>query len=60
MEGDHMRRAITIAIAVTMLSLVALILWQNAAAKPDAAVPAPEYVLSSHPYLPIRNLDPVW
>jgi hypothetical protein len=55
-----MRRAITIAIAVTMLSLVALILWQNAAAKPDAAVPAPEYVLSSHPYLPIRNLDPVW
>ena len=61
-----MRRPITIAIAVTMLSLFALMFRQmgmhDSTANANVASPAaePEYALSSHHYLPIQDLEPVW
>ena len=61
-----MRRPITIAIAVTMLSLFALMFrpmgMHDSTANAAAASPAPEpeYVLSSHHYLPIQDLELVW
>jgi hypothetical protein len=61
-----MRRPITIAIAVTMLSLFALTFWQMGmdVTAEDAAVaaapPKPEYTVTSNPYLPIQWLEPVW
>jgi hypothetical protein len=60
-----MRRPITVAIAVTMLSLHALMFWQltlHAEAEAAASThgPSPEYSLSDHSYLPIHDLEPVW
>ena len=55
-----MRTRITIAIVVTMLSSVVLIFWNNGVASAANPAPKPEYVLSSHDYLPIQDLEPVW
>jgi hypothetical protein len=57
MEVDVMRRAITIAIVVAVMSLAILIFWQVAAA---SVHPKPEYVVTSAPYLPIKRLAPVY
>jgi hypothetical protein len=57
MEVDVMRRAITIAIVVAVMSLAILIFWQVAAA---SVRPKPEYVVTSAPYLPIKRLAPVY
>jgi hypothetical protein len=57
-----MRRPIAIVSVVMMLSLFAPIFWHNETAKAVSPIPAPEpeYALSSHHYLPIRHLEPVW
>jgi hypothetical protein len=60
-----MRRLVTVAIAVTMLSLHALMFWQlalHAVAEAAASTrgPSPEYSLSDHSCLPIQDLEPVW
>jgi len=52
-----MRRAVTIAIAVAVMSLAILIFWQVAAA---SLHPKPEYAVTSAPYLPIKRLAPVY
>jgi hypothetical protein len=60
-----MRRPITFAIAVAVISLLALMLSEVsmdvtgkdvAKARPKPA----EYTISSNPYLPIRRLAPTW
>ena len=61
-----MRRPITIAIAIAIMSLLVLIFWQvvvDVTGK-DAAVarvkPKPEYPITNNPYLPIQSLRPVY
>jgi hypothetical protein len=61
-----MQRHITIAIAVTTMSLFALMLWQTGtdATGKDTAVAGgqlkPEYAVTPDPYLPIKRLGPIW
>jgi hypothetical protein len=61
-----MRRPITIAIAVTMMGLFALMFWQMGmnTTGTDAAVARTqskaEYAIPPDPYLPIRRLEPSW
>jgi hypothetical protein len=65
MEGS-MRRHIKIAIAITMISLFALMSWQTIldTTGKDAAVagaqPKPEHVATFNPHLPIQRLAPLW
>jgi hypothetical protein len=65
MEG-HMRRPITIAIAVAITSLLVLMVWEVAidVTGKDAAVATgkakPGYPLTGNPYLPIHRLEPVY
>jgi hypothetical protein len=64
MEG-HMRRPITLAITVAILSLLALIVWEVGldVTGQDAAVARgkkPEYSITNNPYLPIQRLRPVY
>jgi hypothetical protein len=61
-----MQTHITIAIAIAMMSLFALMFWQTVidATENDAAVAStqlkPQYVVSPDPYLPNKRLRPVW
>ena len=64
-EG-HMRRPITIAIAVAITSLLVLTLWEvgmDVTGK-DAAVATgkakPGYPITGNPYLPIQRLEPIY
>jgi hypothetical protein len=57
MEVDLMRRPVTIAIVLAMISLAVLIFWQVAAA---SVRPKPEFTVTSGHYLPIKRLDPVY
>jgi hypothetical protein len=65
MEG-HMRRPITIAIAVAIASLLVLMLWEVSMdiIGKDSAVATgkakPGYPLTGNPYLPIHRLEPVY
>ena len=60
-----MRRPITFAIAVAVISLLALMLSEVSmdVTGKDVAKARPksgEYTISSNPYLPIRRLAPTW
>jgi hypothetical protein len=59
-----MRKSITIAMAITMMSLFALMFWQNGmdvnAEGAAGSRRQPDYAVSSNPYLPIRGLQPAW
>jgi hypothetical protein len=61
-----MQTHITIAIAMAMMSLFALMFWQTVidATENDAAVASaqlkPQHVVSPDPYLPNKRLRPVW
>ena len=60
-----MRRPITLAITVAILSLLALIVWEVGldVTGQDAAVARgkkPEYSITNNPYLPIQRLRPVY
>jgi len=57
MEVDPMRRPITIAFVLAVMSLAILIFWRVAAA---SVRPKPEYAVTSAPYLPIKRLAPVY
>ena len=58
---DHMRRPITFAIAVGVMSLFGLIFWQGGVSTDAAGARLiPEYGVSSSPYLPIQRLEPVY
>jgi hypothetical protein len=61
----HMRRPITFAITVAIMSLLALMLSEMgmdvigrdvAKARPKRG----EYIVTTNPYLPVRRLGPVW
>jgi hypothetical protein len=58
----HMRRLITIAVAVTMASLFSLMFWSQVGAV-ATAVAQPKhqsYLVKTSPYLPLQVLEPVY
>ena len=65
-RGPMQRHTITIEIAITVTSLLALMFWQTSmdAIGKDAAVAGaqlkPEYAVTPDPYLPIKRLAPIW
>jgi hypothetical protein len=65
MEG-HMRRPITLAITIAMMSLLALIFWEVGldVTGRDAAVATGKaksgYPITDNPYLPIQRLEPIY
>jgi hypothetical protein len=48
--------------AIAAAILFALILWQCGMKTTDAAVarPQPDYAITTDPYLPVHNLEPVY
>jgi len=53
-------RSITIAIAVAMTSLLALVFWQVEVKATDAVLQKPEYGIAANSYLPIHRLRPAY
>jgi hypothetical protein len=61
----HMRRAITLTIALAIMSLLAFIFSEVSLdiAGKDTAKARPkrvDHIITSNPYLPIQRLRPVW
>ena len=59
-DEELMRRSITIAIAVAMTSLLALVFWQVEVKATDAILQKPEYGIAANSYLPIHRLRPAY
>jgi hypothetical protein len=55
-----MRRSITIAIAVAMTGLLALVFWQVEVKATDSILQKPEYGITANSYLPIQRLRPAY
>jgi hypothetical protein len=53
-------KSITIAIAVAMTSLLALVFWQVEVKATDAVLQKPEYGIAANSYLPIHRLRPAY
>ena len=53
-------RSITIAIAVAMTSLLAVVFWQVEVKATDAVLQKPEYDITANPYLPVHWLRPAY
>ena len=49
--------SITIAIAVAMTSLLAVVFWQVEVKATDAVLQKPEYGIAANSYLPIQSFD---
>ena len=59
--GDRrLMRSITIAIAVAMTSLLALVFWLVEVKATDAVLQKPEYGIAANSYLPIQRLRPAY
>jgi hypothetical protein len=62
--GVHMRKVMTIATAVTMTSLFAVMFWAQIGIATNAAIARSKadysYGVTSTPYLPFQVLDPVY
>ena len=59
-DEELMRRSITIAIAVAMTSLLALVVWQVEVKATDTILQKPEYGITANSYLPIQRLRPAY
>jgi hypothetical protein len=57
-----MRRLNTIVIAAALASLLAVAFGQVGMSRTSAAIPRPkpDYALKANPYLPLRELEPVY
>ena len=53
-------KSITIAIAVAMTSLLAVVFWQVEVKATDAVLQKPEYGIAANSYLPIQRLRPAY
>ena len=53
-------RSITIAIAVAMTCLLALVFWQVDVKATDAVLQKPEYGIAANSYLPIQRPRPAY
>jgi hypothetical protein len=59
-DEELMRKSITIAIAVAMTSLLALVFWQVEVKATDTILQKPEYGITANSYLPIQRLRPAY
>jgi len=57
---SFMRKSITIAIAVAITSLFALVFWQVEVRATDTVLEKPDYAITANSYLPIQRLRPAY
>jgi hypothetical protein len=57
---EFMRRSITVAIAVAMTSLLALVFWHVEVKATDTVLQKPDYGITANSYLPIQRLRPAY